>query len=136
MQLEKNGVEEVVDDALPAVQAEETTRRLADQDVGGAQRVGGVARAALQHGEGRLARQLALAARHQRRREVLGQLRRQVPRANSGAGHPIADHVRRVQRDLHVDKPSHTPRSRAMLGRLANALRSSMNSAPMRPTPR
>ena len=119
-QLEQDGIEEVIDDALAAAQAGEAARGLADQDVGVVQRGVVVARA-------------VLAARHQRGREVLGQLAGEVPRANPGAGHPLADHVRRVHHDSHLRKPSHTPRMRAMAG---PCLRSSRSSAPMRPTPR
>ena len=118
-QLEQDRIEQVIDHPLVAAAAVKSTRRLSDQDVGVVQRRWVITGA-------------VLARCDEPGLEMLPQLLRQVPGADSGTSHSL-DYVRRVHGHFHVRRPSHTPRVRATLGRF---LRSSHSNAAIRPTPR
>src|SRR5260370_34851620 len=76
-QLEKDRVEEVIDDELTAPHPMKTTRGLPDEN------------RSLAH-----LRPRPCALRHQPGRNMFSELLREMNRANSAAGHPLSDHTR------------------------------------------
>src|SRR5258707_2735708 len=114
-QLEKNRIEEVVDDPLTTPHAMKTARGLPDED------------RCLAH---LLARPRPL--RHQRRRKVLCELFCEMKGADAGPGHPLPDDI--GSRDHNREhRPSTIPRK--LVRPLEINLKSSAINAEMRPTP-
>src|SRR5438270_2619602 len=116
-QLEHGRIEHVVDDLLSPPPLPKSARRLADEDVRAAE---GVAVA------------IAIDDRHVHAVDFR-QLTGEVADADAGAGHSLADDVRRGYDDFE-HSPAMIPRSE--LPPRKRRRRSSAKSAPTRPTPR